>query len=379
MRMFKKDFKFVLFSFLIWRVVLFAVLFLAIRVLPLQKNFLGGGITNYLSAPWFWAWANFDGEHYLAIAQNGYGFAEQAFFPFFPFILGFLGKLFGGTLAAYNFAGNLVSNISFLAAILGLYKLVRLDFSEKIAKLTVILLLLFPTSFYFGAVYTESIFLALIVWSFYAFRRNLLPLAGILGGLASATRVIGILLLPVLAVRKRTVWLLLIPFGLAVYMYFLYQTTGDPLKFLHALPSFGEQRSSTPILLPQVFYRYIFKILPNLNYSYDAVASFAYFPVVFATFLEFFVGIIFLVLSVIAFFRLKLSYALYLALGYLIPTLSGSFSSLPRYVLVLFPAFILIANWLEKISKPLRILIFGLLFISLLISTALFVRGYWLA
>jgi Gpi18-like mannosyltransferase len=367
----KSDFIFILTSFLVWRTGLFLILFLAVRFVPLQQHFLGGGMTNYLSAPWFWAWANFDGEHYLAIAQNGYGFAEQAFFPLFPIILGFLGKLFGGTLTAYNFAGILVSNISFLAAILGLYRLIRLDFSEKVSKLVIILLLLFPTSFYFGAVYTESLFLALIIWSFYFARKQRWFMASFLGMFASATRVIGILLLPVLAIKKRSFWLLLIPFGLIVYMIFLKQNTGDPLKFLHSLPSFGEQRSAVPILLPQVFYRYVFKIFPNLNFSY--------FPVVFTTFLEFSVAIFFIVLSGFSFLKLRLDYSLFLLFGYLIPTLSGSFSSLPRYVLVLFPAFILTAVWLTKISRPLRIFIYGLLFISLIISTALFVRGYWVS
>lgn len=338
-------------------------LFLAIKFLPLQPHFLGGGMANYLKAPWLWAWANFDGEHYLAIAQSGYGFAEEAFFPLYPFLIRILGETVWG--------GLVISNLAFLTALFGLYRLVKLDFKENIAKLALILLLVFPTSFNFGAVYTESLFLALVVWSFYFARKNLWFGASILGMFASATRVLGILLLPVLAVKKRSLWLLLIPLGLAAYMIFLYQTTGDPLRFLHALPSFGEQRSATPILLPQVFYRYIFKILPSLNYNY--------FPVVFTTWLEFVVGGLFLVLSLLSFFRLRLDYSLFLALGYLIPTLSGSFSSLPRYAVVLFPAFILIASWFAKIPRPLKIVIYTILFISLAVTSGLFLRGYWVS
>ena len=367
----KSDFVFILQSFLIWRIILLLIVFIAPYFFPLQKHFLGGGLQNYLSAPWFWGWANFDGEHYLSIAQRGYGFGEQAFFPLYPWLIKLLGNVLGGGLSAYAWAGLAISNLSFVLALVGLYKLIRIDFQENIAKLVIILLLVFPASFYFGSVYTESVFLALVVWSFYFARRQRWFLVAVLGMFASATRVVGILLLPVLAIRKRSFWLLLIPFGLLAYMIFLRQTTGDPLKFLHALPSFGEQRSATPILLPQVFYRYIFKILPNLNYNY--------FPVVFSTLLEFIVAILFLGFSVLSFFRLRLSYTLFLALGYLLPTLSGSFSSLPRYVLVLFPAFLLVSIYLSKASKTTKLFTFFILFVFNAISFMLFIRGYWLA
>ncbi len=367
----KKELGFVISSFLIWRLGLFLILFFAIKFLPLQQHFIGGGIINYTKTPWYWAWANFDGENYLSIAQYGYMFAAQAFFPLYPLIIKIIGSLFGGGIANFNTAGFIISNLSFVLALIGFYKLIKLDYSDKIARITVLLLLIFPTSFYFGSVYTESIFLALVVWSFYFARRRRWFLASILGMFASATRVIGILLLPVLAIKKRSFWLLLIPFGLMAYMIFLRQTTGDSLAFLHTLSGFGEQRSSVPILLPQVFYRYIFKILPNLNYLY--------FPVVFATYLEFLVGLLFLLLIIYSFGKLRIDYWIFLALGYLVPTLSGSFSSLPRYVIVLFPAFILLALWTEKLSRPLKIVLYGILFSSLAVASAMFLRGYWLA
>lgn len=359
----KSDLSFVIKSFLIWRIGLFLVLFLAVKFIPLQQHFLGGGMTNYLKAPWLWAWANFDGEHYLSIAKVGYANGEQAFFPLYPLLI----RLFGGGVGV----GLLISNFFFLLALVGLSKLILLDWNRKIAKTVTVLLLLFPASFYFGGVYTESLFLALTVWSFYLVRRQKWFWASILGAVASATRIIGILLLPTLAVRKRSFWLLVIPIGLVAYMFYLNQTAGDPFKFLHTLPGFGEQRSAIPILLPQVFYRYLVKILPNLNYGY--------FPVVFTTLTELAVGTVFLALSILAFFKLRPDYAVFLFLGYLTPTLSGSFSSLPRYVAVLFPAFILIALWVNKLSWLLKITVYGILAICLAISTALFVRGFWLA
>ena len=389
---FFQDNKFPIYAFLAWRILIFIPIFIALFIFPLQKNFLGGGLENYSKTPWFWAWANFDGEHYISIAQNGYGNGEQAFFPLYPLLIRSVSQLINNSILTYAVVGMLISNLSFLIALIGLYKLVSLDYKKSIAKLTVLLLLLFPTSFYFGSVYTESLFLALVVWSFYFARKGKWLIAVVLGMFTSATRVIGIVMLPVLLIellkqRKNNeatrlpvgqvkqfsnlLFIASVPLGLLVYMLYLSQTTGDSLAFIHSLSSFGEQRSATPILLPQVFYRYFFKILPNLIYSY--------FPIVVSTFLELFLAILFSLLSIFAFFKVRLSYAVYLALGYLAPSLSGSFSSLPRYVLVLFPAFILMAAWVTTLGWSYRILFYAFSFILLLISSMLFLRGYWIS
>lgn len=368
----KSDITFIVVSFITWRIGLFVILYFAINVIPLQHTFLGGGLNNYLSNPYLWSWANFDGENYLSIAKYSYMFVGQAFFPLCSLLI----RFFGGNVLA----GLLISNSAFLLTLIGLYKLIRIDYSEKISKICILLLLLFPTSFYFGSVYTESLFLALSVWSFYFARNGKWFWASLLAGLASGTRIIGIILLPVLLIEAFTKdkklsfkhWpLILIPIGLLSYMHYLNGAYGDPLAFLHSLPSFGEQRSATPIILPQVFYRYIVKIIPNINFTY--------FPNMFVTLLEFGISVVFLILSIISFLKLRLSYAVFLSLGYIIPTLSGSFSSLPRYVIVLFPAFILMGIKIGESSRYLKFVIYSLLFVGLIISTALFVRGYWIS
>lgn len=376
-----KEFKFIFSSFLLWRISLFVFLLAAAMFFPLQKKFLGGELGNYLKAPWFWAWSNFDGEHYLSIARNGYEQGEQAFFPLYPLLIRTVGRIFGGDLISLNLAGLIISNFALLFALYGIYKLIRLDFDEKVSRLAIIILLLFPTSFYLGAVYTESLFLALSVWAFYFARKRNYFWAACIGMFAAGTRIIGVLLFPIFLVEAisgekkqikiRFLWLLLIPLGILAYMYHLQTQWGDPFAFVTTLPGFGEHRSATPIILPQVFYRYIFKILPNLNYSY--------FPATFSTLMEFGISILFLLLSVWVLFRARLSYALFLLGGYLLPTLSGSFSSLPRYVLVLFPAFFIFAKVLVKTSRLTRILIFILLGILLLTATMLFTRGFWVS
>lgn len=335
---------------------------------------------NYNTNPWLWAFVNFDGEHYLSLAQVGYQPLTYFYFPAYPMVIQFIGSLFGGGFTTLAVSGVVVSNVAFFIALLGLWKLLEPEFGKRIARHSILLLLFFPTSYYFGSLYTESLFLALIVWSFYFANKNNWIMAGILGGISSATRIIGAVLAPAFLFeivknrKKRLISILgaaLCMSGLFIYMYYLKVQTGDPLNFLNTVSIFGAQRSSNFILLPQVFYRYFFRVMPYINY--------AYLPGVFTFLLELVTAIVFLGLSVFSFWKLKRSYALFLTLGYLIPTLSGSFSSLPRYVLVLFPGFVLMAIYLAKLPKTFKIAAFTLLFVSLGIATCLFVRGYWIS
>lgn len=391
-------FKELIVYYLTWRLLLFIILLIAISVVPLQVNFLGGGRVNYLLYPYLWSWANFDGEHFLAIARDGYKPLTYFFFPLYPVLIRSLANLFGSAFVGYAFSGLIISNLSFFIGLIGLIRLVRLDYSDNIVRTTLLLILLFPTSFYFGSLYSESLFFALSVWTFYFARREQWLFVGTLGGLAAITRLVGIALFPALLAElyvlqknkkiksgnlylvKSLCAILLIPMTLLMYMFYIKTNTGDALDFLHNVAIYGQQRSSNLILLPQVFYRYIFKILPNINYSY--------FPVVFTTWLEFLTAVIFSLLVVFGLLaavgklnkvRIRLSYAVYLLVAFLIPTLSGSFSSLPRYVVILFPAFIILSLYLSKQSVIVRGSVYLLLFICLGIATSLFVRGYWIS
>lgn len=362
--------------FLIWRTSLFLVAYYASGALPLQLNFLGGGLEMYTKFPWFWGFSNFDGQHYLSIARNGYQPLTYFFFPLFPLLVGLFSA--GGSSVSSAVFGLAISNISLVVALFGLYKLITLDFEERIFWGTLFFLLFFPTSFYLGSVYTESLFLALTVWAFYAVRRRKFVISGLLGGLALSTRIVGLAFIPVYLYKalverktsnfKKIVGFLLLVSGILSYMYFLYVRTGDPFEFFNSVSIFGEQRSSSLIMLPQVFYRYIVKILPNTPVSY--------LPLFFTTWLEFLSASFFLVLLLLSFLRLDLDYSLFFLFSYLIPTLSGSFSSFPRYTLSMFPAFILMALIFKKSFKY---LIYFIFLIALVISTAMFVRGYWIS
>lgn len=342
------ELRFVFIGIFIWILFLIIVIYFSKFLWPLQQNFLGGGINNYINNPYVWAFSNFDGEHYLAIAREGYKPLTYFFFPLYPILINIFHNLLGNLYQSYLTSGILISIASLIFAIVGLYKLIRLDFKQDMALIALILLISFPTAYYLISVYTESLFLALTVWSFYFVRQKRYFLAALLGGLSGITRIIGVfifipLLWEYLKLKHKdykSLFLLIIPAFLLIYIIYIWYKTGDPLTIINSVSIFGAQRSGQLILLPQVFYRYVFKILPNINYNY--------FPGLFTAVLELTTGLVFTLLTIVTFIKLRLSYALLFLYSFIIPTFSGSFSSLPRYVLIIFPVYILAATLLRK-------------------------------
>ncbi|MBI2196453.1 hypothetical protein HYU45_02455 [Candidatus Daviesbacteria bacterium] len=374
----------ILLIFLTWRFLLILILLFAINFVPLGSTdrFLGGGPVNYSISPELFAWANFDGEHYLSIAIFGYKNLEQAFFPVYPALIAFFARPDSynllTSLVNSTILGLLISNVSFVLALIFLWELIKIDFSNKIAYWVIILLLIFPTSFYFGSVYNESVFLLLSVLSFYNARKGKWFAAGLLGAVASATRVFGIFLLPALLIEawqqkapySRLMWIFLIPFGLGAYMWYLNTTVGDALAFYHFQGLVGEQHQPGITLLPQVYFRYI-KMFATTSMQN---------PIFQTLILEFTIGLLFFFLPIYGYFKkIRLSYVLYAMVGFLVPAIQGSFSSSPRYVIILFPAFLAAALLVNSLPKIVKTLIILLSFSVFLIEAALFLRGYWVA
>lgn len=360
---------FILPVFFLWQILIAGIIGFGGKFATSSYRYVYVEHEKIVNPPILWSRANFDGIHYLDIARKGYGIYQQAFFPLYPRLIEKLAPVFGGRdlLAGWD-----ISLVSLFLGLVLLVKLVKLDYEEKIAQRTAIFLLVFPTAFFFSIVYTESLFLFLILASFYFARTRKWWLAGVFGALASATGLAGVFLLPALLVEwweqyqiknakpkiAQLIPIFLIPLGLLYYMRFLSIKFGDPLMFLHA---------QKIILLYQVFWRY-FKMLWLVEKQ-----SLTYFVVV----LEFVSAVGFLALLWLAYRkRLRLSYLVFAVLSYLTPTLTGALSSMPRYVLTLFPCFITL-SLIE--SRVIRYALLIVSFLLLVACTVLFTRGYWIA
>ncbi|HUR32166.1 MAG TPA: mannosyltransferase family protein [Vicinamibacterales bacterium] len=198
-------------------------------------------------------WAQWDAEHYVSIAANGYdaptdSFSNITFFPLYPWLMRLLALPFGSvTEQSAALAGLLISNVSLFVALVYLVALVTRDLEASTARRTVLYVLVFPTTMFLSSVYAESLFLATAVACIYHARRGEWYRAGLAGGLGALTRPFGILLAaPMLVelVRQRAparAWppILLVPAGLAVFFGFLWWQFGDPLAYLVAGRGWG--------------------------------------------------------------------------------------------------------------------------------------------
>lgn len=382
-----KDFTFVFKSWLTWRIILFIVALFAIFALPVfgARFPYYDRVLEITKLPnWIWGFGNFDGVHYLRIAQDGYKAQfSQAFFPLFPVLIRFFSNIFPKisnldtniyTDPAYFYSGLILSNLFFLGALYIFYKLLRLDFSEAVSKWSIIALLFFPTSFYFGSIYTESLFLLLSVSSIYLIRKKKYLWSVILIALAGATRLLGIFLIVIYLVEvlKSKEWkrLVYIPFmflGLAAYIYYLKISFNNPFYFLTSQPVFGAERLTNGIiLLPQVIFRYL-KIFMTTSFF-----SLAFFNAA----LEFVFTLVPLTFLLIFIKKMRLSYWLFSIGTLILPTLTGTFSSMPRYALV--SIFLLLPYLITVYKKYINIFVFLSLILGIILL-GLFVRGYWVA
>lgn len=363
--------KIVVLSFIIWRCVLIIIAGLIPLVVSPKPDFLGLQFAQGISYH-FWYLANFDGEHYLSITKYGYKEFEYAFFPVFPLIIKLLTYLTQNVLLS----GVIISTTSAALLLIILYKLFSLDYKEEKVLKGIILLLAFPTAFFLLSIYTESFFLCLVAGSFFLARKNKFLYAGLVGSLASATRLVGIFLLPALIImwlRGERKWvdffsILIIPLGLLTVMAFNFIQTGNPIFFISAQPNFGANRSGGEIiLLPQVIYRYIKIFLTISPFSYAFFISIQ----------EFIWTGIFIGLLIKFFKKMRPEYFVFSIGSLLIPTFTGTLSSMPRYALAAFPLFFLVPDVILK--KYSFWIVFSLMLLLEVISTMLFVSGYWVS
>ena len=187
-----------------------------------------------------------DASWYFGIAEQGYDpgpFTRSepknwTFFPLFPFSISVLNIVIGSSVVS----GLLFANLSFLLSLFVLHAIGRKQNLEPHSlSLLPWLVCFFPTSYFFSAPLTESLFLLCTSLAWYSVFSGRILSAGLLMALASATRPTGLLVLPAffyllwqqrsLLSPRGVLAAGIAPSGAALYMWYLYRLTGEPLAF----------------------------------------------------------------------------------------------------------------------------------------------------
>jgi hypothetical protein len=354
------------------------------------------GLTRSLAEPLLSPLARWDAAWYLRIADSGYEGSEvrAAFFPLYPLLVRGLAAPFGAAPGALLLAAYAVALAAFLGALLLLYRLVSLELGRPLARPALLLLAVFPAALYFGAPYSESLFLLLAVGAFYAARTDRWAWAGAAAAGAGATRSAGVLLLLPLAMlwwgsRSRRVrdaaWLVLAPLGPLAFAAFLGISEGDPWRFLDVQDAWSRELA-VPLAGAWDGFRAAVDGARQLMSGQTEVVYFeeaAGDPYRIAAInLMLFGALVFAVVACVGCLRrLPPAYGAWVAVSLVLPVTfpvgPQPLMSLPRFLAVLFPIFMWLALWSEERRATARVAAVSALGLGLF--TAQFASWHWIS
>jgi hypothetical protein len=321
------------------------------------------GWLGHLLEPLF----HWDGYWYILIADRGYHIhtATTAFWPLYPLLL----KV-GYDLTTWPMpvVGVLISNLALLGALAVLYRLVRLDYGDTVATRTVWLFALFPTAFFFSAVYAEALFLLLTVASIYCARTDLWGRAAAFGFLAALTRNTGFLVMipfGLLLLQRygwdprhwwqRGVQVACVILGPLLYFALLQSVWGDPFITFKAQEQWGRFQTmpwnTVAAAFQQLDLQWLHAIL-NKPDSATLISAYTRDSFAQSNAYDILITLLFIPVALFALWRVRPVYSLYGLALFIVPLFSPSFvhplMSVPRFVIVIFPFFIALAMLLRN-------------------------------
>jgi len=299
-----------------------------------------------------------DAGWYLQIAVHEYSFVHQfgadvqqniVFFPAYPIAMRLGALLVGENKLAYVAAGTVVSLAAFLFALVYLFLLTREFLDDDRAAAAVWMLGAYPFAFFYGAIYTESLFLLGALGAFYHLRRTDYLRGGAWALLVGLTRPNGVLLsvpLGMLVISRARMDRASLAKGLAaaatcavgtlIYSVFVWNLTGSPLTWAAGHAAWGRHYQGVAHLVTD---RYDFIRHEGL-YAYAVQSPYDLLNAL---------GAIFVLASALPVWRrFGVPFAVFIVINLLPPLATGGLMSAGRFSAVLFPAFM----WLASVVKP---------------------------
>ena len=283
---------------------------------------------------------------------------SYAFFPLYPLLIKWgPGLIFG------SFAGGIVvSNLALIGAAWFLYKLVEMRAGRETGEKAVLFMFLFPSAFYFSAILTESLFALVSIASVYFARRNNWLAAGLLGGCAALTRSVGFFLaVPLLLeylsqknyrikhIRPDVLFLGILPLGTLIFALICYSVTGNPLALAQSQSAWGGSLTN-PL---RSLWDSLFGSHAGIAQSWldsNSYSLLGWDNIIPGAVLGAVISIYCLYYLVKGFKKTEISLFVYSLMLILFPlsTLSFATFSMPRYCLVVFPVFMILAHVIKK-------------------------------
>jgi hypothetical protein len=365
-----------------------ATIFVVTRAVALASAYMG--VTRLIAVEpqrnkgWFAELAlMWDAAWYARIAQDGYFFApgspdavKVAFAPLYPFMVRLLSDLLGWLAPGWDWgnptygrmivAGLAISNLSFFVGLALLIRLLAPRLGRTGAGVVALALASLPTAFFFSAMYTEGLFLLLLVSTFLIARshwKHKWLVASTVASLAALVRFVGVLLLVVLAieymsqirwqwrrVRADVLCVVLVLLGVGIYGLYLWWRFGSPLAPVDSqLHGWDRQASFFLDTYWQSAVQLWQSVAGAVPPDRDPVLHYGMGDRLYL-FLDLGMPAALLAGGLLARRRLKASEWAWLVLGIVYPLSAGFTFSMARYVLPLWPGLV----WLGTLEGKKR-------------------------
>jgi hypothetical protein len=348
------------------------ILFPADRIRPFTMPFEQRAL-----AETFAAW---DSGWYFDIALRGYyyvpdGQSSVAFFPLYPMLMRAFAWPFGLSEAAVWTAGIAISYAACFAGLVVVHRLTERLFDDReTARRTVLLMCVYPFSFFLTRVYPSALFFLLAALSVSAAYRSRWWIAGVCGALTTLTRPHGILIalpLGLLAMQHaswrsaagRMLQLTPIPLAFAAYCAYVWSLSGDPLAWLNSQNQWGYSLGHPP-------WQQLLSVIGDIEahglYDY-------FFTSPEAAFRLFHAGAAFFLLATTPFVFQRLGSPLgcWVLASCVIPLTANALEGIGRYGAALFPVFMTVgAMRSARVHEALLIVwsLFLALFVGLFVT-----------
>ena len=334
------------------------------------------------------SWHNMDVEWYVNIARYGYespepgahyAYGKPAYFPLLPMLM----RLLYAVVGSWVVAGLLVSVTASAVAAYLLWRLVRELIDATAARDATAVLLCSPFAVYLFVPYTESLFLALVLGTFLSLRSGRWGVAGLLAAFAAVTRPTGALLIVAIAVewvvqRRRDALAGEQPVNrlsglvavtpalafLAAWQTYLWSITG----------SWGAFAQAEAV----VWHRQIVDPATALVSTVKTAVNFAGSWYEYYWISEILSVLLGFALAYVLARRGHWSWATFVGLNAFVLSLSSTYGSSSRALLTWFPAFILLAIWLQTRPRW-RVAYFAICGPLMLGFVVSFTAGNWVA
>jgi len=324
---------------------------------------------------WVSAYKTWDGNHYLYLSEMGYrpGAISNAFYPLWPICIRLGSWLFLGN---YYVSALVLANLFSLAGWLLFHRFVRDYHSEKVADLATLFLLAYPGALFFTFPYSESLFFLLCITFFVALYRRHYLFASLVSFLLPLTRVIGVFIsVPFFydiyqSWKERNkvqlcdlVYLVAPLLGMLTHFVIMYISTGNPLEGMNAQMYYVSQRSASNLLDIPAFVRSFFDVKlwhGFLDSPFDRLCF------------------LILALFLVKMWKMDRQYVLFSLFLGIVSGMAGTLMSFTRYLAIVFPLFIAVADVLSKERwKGLRWLALAVLFSLQLVFLIRHINNYW--